>query len=162
MLLDEIPRRSIAPPAAHKVRSATALALRGAVGPAGKARHASDQGRGFAQIGEAGVRIWILDCTSIRSITAEKARIGGHAATLSNAGKRGVRTVDPSLWLIVGVAALAGFVQGLSGFGFSLVALSIWAWALDPMLAAVLTVAGGFTGQVIAAVTLRRALNGPA
>jgi len=64
--------------------------------------------------------------------------------------------VDSSLGLIVSVAALAGFVQGLSGFGFSLVALSIWAWALDPMLAAVLAVAGGFTGQVIAAVTLRR------
>jgi uncharacterized membrane protein YfcA len=62
----------------------------------------------------------------------------------------------PSLSLIVGVAALAGFVQGLSGFGFSLVALSIWAWTLDPKLAAVLAVAGGFTGQVIAAVTLRR------
>ncbi len=64
--------------------------------------------------------------------------------------------MDPSLWLIVGVAALAGFIQGLSGFGFSLVALSIWAWTLDPKLAAVLAVAGGFTGQVNAAVTLRR------
>ena len=64
--------------------------------------------------------------------------------------------MEPSLGLIVGVAALAGFVQGLSGFGFSLVALSIWAWTLDPKLAAVLAVAGGFTGQVIAAVTLRR------
>jgi len=64
--------------------------------------------------------------------------------------------MDASLWWIVGVAALAGFVQGLSGFGFSLVALSIWAWMLDPKLAAVLAVAGAFTGQVIAVVTLRR------
>jgi len=64
--------------------------------------------------------------------------------------------VDTSLWLIVGVAALAGFVQGLSGFGFSLVSLSIWAWVLDPTLAAVLAVTGGFTGQVFTAVTLRR------
>jgi uncharacterized membrane protein YfcA len=91
---------------------------------------------------------------------------------IPNAGSRDARTtyrsalapprrldneaMEPSLGLIVGVAALAGFVQGLSGFGFSLVALSIWAWTLDPKLAAVLAVAGGFTGQVIAAVTLRR------
>lgn len=58
-------------------------------------------------------------------------------------------------WIVVG-AACAGFVQGLSGFGFSLVALSFWAWVLDPQLAAVLAVFGGFTGQLLAALTVRR------
>lgn len=47
-------------------------------------------------------------------------------------------------------------MQGLSGFGFSLVALSFWAWVLDPQLAAVLAVFGGFTGQLLAAATVRR------
>lgn len=58
--------------------------------------------------------------------------------------------------LIVVGAAVAGFVQGLSGFGFSLVALSFWAWALEPQLAAVLAVAGGLSGQVLAALRVRR------
>ena len=29
-------------------------------------------------------------------------------------------------------AALAGFVQGLSGFGFGLTAMALWAWTLEP------------------------------
>lgn len=61
-------------------------------------------------------------------------------------------------WIVVG-AACAGFVQGLSGFGFSLVALSFWAWVLDPQLAAVLAVFGGLTGQVLAAFTVRRGFD---
>lgn len=56
-------------------------------------------------------------------------------------------------------AALAGFVQGLSGFGFGLVAMSVWAWTLDPQLAAVLAVCGGCTGQVVAALTVRRGFD---
>lgn len=70
--------------------------------------------------------------------------------------------VDAPLDLIVLVvlgAACAGFVQGLSGFGFSLTALSIWAWALEPQLAAVLAVFGGLTGQVLAAFTVRRGFD---
>ncbi len=61
-------------------------------------------------------------------------------------------------WIVVG-AACAGFVQGLSGFGFSLVALSFWAWVFDPKLAAVLAVFGGLTGQVLAAFTVRRGFD---
>jgi len=56
-------------------------------------------------------------------------------------------------------AAVAGFVQGLSGFAFSLVAMSIWAWTLDPKLAAVMAVFGGLTGQVIAALSVRRGFD---
>jgi len=56
-------------------------------------------------------------------------------------------------------AALAGFVQGLSGFAFGMVALSVWAWMLEPQLAAVLAVFGALTGQVIAAVTVRRGFD---
>jgi len=67
--------------------------------------------------------------------------------------------MEPSWWLIVVGAACAGFVQGLSGFGFSLVALSFWAWSLDPKLAAVLAVFGGLSGQLLAAFTVRRGFD---
>lgn len=56
-------------------------------------------------------------------------------------------------------AALAGFAQGLSGFGFGLVAMSIWAWTIDPKLAAVMAVFGALTGQILTAFTVRRAFN---
>jgi uncharacterized protein len=47
-------------------------------------------------------------------------------------------------------------VQGLSGFGFSITSMSIWAWTLEPQMAAALAVFGGLCGQLIAAVTVRR------
>ena len=58
-------------------------------------------------------------------------------------------------------AVVAGFVQGLSGFAFGLVAMSFWAWALEPRLAAVLVVFGSLTGQVVAAVSVRRGFHWP-
>jgi uncharacterized protein len=57
---------------------------------------------------------------------------------------------------VAGGAMVAGFVQGLSGFAFSLVALSIWAWSLDPTTASLLALFGALLGQVIAAVAIRR------
>ncbi len=60
--------------------------------------------------------------------------------------------------IVVG-AVVAGFVQGLSGFGFSLVAMSFWAWAIDPRIAAVLAVFGALTGQIVAAVSVRRGFH---
>lgn len=65
-----------------------------------------------------------------------------------------------SLFLLVAVGAgVAGFVQGLSGFAFGLVAMSFWAWGLEPKLAAVLSTFGALTGQVIAAATVRRGFD---
>ena len=62
-----------------------------------------------------------------------------------------------SLIAIVALGAVvAGFVQGLSGFAFGMVAMSIWAWSVDPRLAAVLSVFGALVGQTIAALTVRR------
>lgn len=58
--------------------------------------------------------------------------------------------------IIIAGAATAGFVQGLSGFGFSLVAMSFWAWTIDPKLAAVMAVFGGLTGQIMATLTVNR------
>lgn len=65
-----------------------------------------------------------------------------------------------SIYFIVALGAVvAGFVQGLSGFAFGMVAMSFWAWALEPRLAAVLSVFGALTGQVIAAVSVRRGFD---
>ncbi|MFM8609449.1 MAG: sulfite exporter TauE/SafE family protein [Burkholderiaceae bacterium] len=67
--------------------------------------------------------------------------------------------MDSTLLIVALGAIVAGFVQGLSGFAFGLVSMSIWAWSVDPRLAVVLAVFGGLTGQVIAAVTVRRRLD---
>ncbi|RYF43118.1 MAG: sulfite exporter TauE/SafE family protein [Comamonadaceae bacterium] len=67
--------------------------------------------------------------------------------------------MDPLIPVVVAGAALAGFVQGLSGFGFGLTAMSLWAWMLDPLLAAALAVFGGLTGQVFTALTVRRGFS---
>ena len=50
---------------------------------------------------------------------------------------------------------LAGFIQGLSGFGFAVVAMSYWAWFLEPKTAAILTLYGGLLGQTISALKVR-------
>lgn len=67
--------------------------------------------------------------------------------------------MDPLILTVIAGAIAAGFVQGLSGFGFGLTAMSIWAWTLEPQLAAALAVFGGLTGQLIAAATVRRGFN---
>lgn len=67
--------------------------------------------------------------------------------------------MDSLILIVILGAALAGFIQGLSGFGFSLTAMSLWAWTLEPQLAAALAVFGGLTGQVIQAVTVRRGFD---
>lgn len=63
------------------------------------------------------------------------------------------------LLLLAFGAALAGFVQGLSGFAFGMVAMSIWVWGVEPRVAAVMTVVGGLSGQLLQVFTVRRALR---
>lgn len=67
--------------------------------------------------------------------------------------------MSAEVMLLLAGAIVAGFVQGLSGFAFSLVSMSIWAWGLEPRVAAVLAVFGGLTGQLTAAFSLRRGLR---
>ncbi|TDP71120.1 sulfite exporter TauE/SafE family protein [Roseateles toxinivorans] len=67
--------------------------------------------------------------------------------------------MDQLLVILAVGAALAGFVQGLSGFAFGMVSMSIWAWTVDPRLAAVMAVFGGLTGQLLAALTVRRGFD---
>jgi uncharacterized protein len=66
---------------------------------------------------------------------------------------------DSQVVLIIAGAIAAGFVQGLTGFGFGLVAMSFWAWSIDPRLAAAMAVFGALAGQLIAAVTMRRGFH---
>lgn len=58
------------------------------------------------------------------------------------------------LQVLVG-AALAGFVQGLSGFAFGLVAMSVWAWTLSPQLAGPMVVFGSLIGQLLSIHSVR-------
>ena len=67
--------------------------------------------------------------------------------------------MTPELWLLVLGAAVAGFVQGLSGFAFGMVAMSFWVWGIEPRVAAVMAVFGSLTGQVVALVSNRRGFS---
>ena len=67
--------------------------------------------------------------------------------------------MSPELWLLIVGAAVAGFVQGISGFAFSMVAMSFWVWGLEPRVAAVMAVFGGLSGQIVAALSVRRGLR---
>lgn len=60
--------------------------------------------------------------------------------------------------LIVG-AMVAGFIQGLSGFAFSMVAMSFWVWGFEPKVASVMTVFGSLVGQLVGVFSVRRALS---
>jgi uncharacterized membrane protein YfcA len=67
--------------------------------------------------------------------------------------------MDQTVLIVVLGAVAAGFVQGLSGFAFGLVAMGIWAWSLDPVLAGPLVVFGSFIGQSLAMGSMWRMMN---
>jgi uncharacterized membrane protein YfcA len=64
-------------------------------------------------------------------------------------------TVTTIAVVVVGTC-LAGFVQGVSGFAFGLVAVSVWAWVIEPQLAGPLVVWGSWFGQLLSIGTVRR------
>lgn len=59
---------------------------------------------------------------------------------------------------VVAGAALGGFIQGLSGFGFGLLAMTIWAWTVAPRLVGPMVVWGSCLCQLLALIVLRRRL----
>jgi uncharacterized protein len=69
--------------------------------------------------------------------------------------------MSAEILLLAGGAALAGLVQGISGFAFAMVAMSVWVWGIEPRLAAAMAVSGGLLGQVVALFTVRRAPQWP-
>ncbi|MBI2305899.1 MAG: sulfite exporter TauE/SafE family protein [Rhodocyclales bacterium] len=62
---------------------------------------------------------------------------------------------NETLLLLIG-AALGGLVQGIAGFAFGMVAMSLWAWGIEPRVATIMAVFGGLFGQALSAVTVRR------
>ena len=56
-------------------------------------------------------------------------------------------------------AAAGGFVQGLTGFAFGLVAMPIWVWAVPPTLAGPMVVFGSLLGQVLSLGTIRQGFD---
>ncbi len=67
--------------------------------------------------------------------------------------------MNAELLLLAGGAAVAGLVQGISGFAFAMVAMSIWVWGIEPRLAAAMAVSGALLGQVVALFTVRRSFH---
>ena len=63
-------------------------------------------------------------------------------------------------WIVIALGgAMAGFVQGLAGFGFGLVSLAVWSWVLEPEIAVPAVVFGSLIGQMLAAGSLRHAFD---
>jgi uncharacterized membrane protein YfcA len=62
------------------------------------------------------------------------------------------------LHVILGACA-AGFVQGLSGFAFGLVAMTFWAWSVSPALAGPMVVFGSLIGQLLSVGTVRHGFD---
>jgi uncharacterized membrane protein YfcA len=67
--------------------------------------------------------------------------------------------LDPLILTVALGAALAGFVQGLSGFAFAMVSAAVWAWTVPPQLTAPLLVFGSFLGQIIALPAMRQGFS---
>lgn len=67
--------------------------------------------------------------------------------------------MDSLTLLVLAGAAAAGFVQGLSGFAFGLVAMAFWAWSVPPQLAGPMVVFGSLIGQFLAIGLIRRGFD---
>jgi len=69
--------------------------------------------------------------------------------------------MDSTVIVVLLGAVLAGFVQGLSGFAFGMVSMSIWVWVLPPNVAAALAILGALVGQLVGTFTVRRGFEWP-
>ncbi|WP_109477392.1 sulfite exporter TauE/SafE family protein [Paraburkholderia sp. C35] len=57
--------------------------------------------------------------------------------------------------LVIGGSAVAGFVSGLAGFAFGLVAMVFWAWTLPPQAIGPMLGVGSLVGQALTVHTVR-------
>ncbi|NUZ04692.1 sulfite exporter TauE/SafE family protein [Piscinibacter koreensis] len=66
-------------------------------------------------------------------------------------------TLDlPVALQIVGGALVAGFIQGMSGFAFALIATSLWVWTIEPQLVVPTVIFGSLLGQAISIHSVRK------
>jgi uncharacterized protein len=63
-----------------------------------------------------------------------------------------------SLCVLLGAAA-GGFVQGLSGFAFGLVAMAFWAWIVEPQVAGPMVVFGSLVCHLFSIGSVRRGFD---
>jgi len=61
--------------------------------------------------------------------------------------------------VVVAGTVAGGFVSGMSGFAFGMVAYSIWAWFLAPALMAPMVVFGSLLAQLLSLGAVRRSLH---
>lgn len=57
------------------------------------------------------------------------------------------------------VGALSGFIQGVSGFAFGLMATSLWAWMMPPQEVVPLVVLASLLGQSVSILSVRREIS---
>jgi uncharacterized membrane protein YfcA len=67
--------------------------------------------------------------------------------------------MDALAWYVLLGTLLAGFVQGLSGFAFGLVAMTVWVWVVSPQVAGPLVVFGSLVGQLLSLGAVRRSFD---
>jgi len=60
--------------------------------------------------------------------------------------------------IIVGTCA-GGFVSGIAGFAFGLVALNFWVWHIDPKMLAPMVVFGSFVAQTLSVGVVKRSFD---
>jgi uncharacterized membrane protein YfcA len=60
---------------------------------------------------------------------------------------------------ILAGTCFGGFVSGIAGFAFGLVALSFWVWQIDPKLLAPMVVFGSFVAQSLSMGVVRRSFD---
>src|SRR4051794_30926975 len=87
----------------------------------------------------------------------ELARLPRPCRQVGLARGAGLMDLTP-LYVVLGAAA-AGFVQGLSGFAFGLVASAVWAWVVAPQLAGPMVVFGSLLGQLLSIGAFRRSFE---
>src|SRR5215475_1819053 len=63
-----------------------------------------------------------------------------------------------TIFVIIGAVA-GGFVQGLSGFAFGLIAMAFWAWSVEPQLAGPMVVFGSLIGQILSVGAIREGFS---
>src|SRR5215471_6115662 len=94
-----------------------------------------------------------------------RSRPSPHSAALHAAyepphvrGRYKGRMSSVTIFVIIGAVA-GGFVQGLSGFAFGLIAMAFWAWSVEPQLAGPMVVFGSLLGQILSVGAIREGFS---